>query len=78
MPVRKNKQIKAPEVRVIGPDGKQCGIMPIGEALDMARGFRMDLVEIAPNATPPIVRIVDFERLQRERKKSNPQDYSNN
>ena len=78
MRLLKNKQIKAPQVRVIGPDGKQCGVMPIAEALNMARGFRMDLVEIAPNATPPVVRIVNWEKFQRERRGSNPPDYSNN
>ena len=46
-----NEEIKAPEVRVIGSDGKQCGIMATAEALRLARGLHMDLVEVAPNVT---------------------------
>jgi len=49
-PVRKNHEITAREVRVIGHDGKQLGIFSINDALNIARGLRMDLVEIAPNA----------------------------
>ncbi len=60
MQVRINEEIEAPEVSVIGPDGNNCGVLPIAEALKMARGLRMDLVEVEPNTTPPVVRIVDF------------------
>ena len=76
METRMNAEIKAPEVRVIGPDRRQHGIMPIAEALNMARGLHMDLVETAPNATPPVVRIVDMEKLRHE--KTNLPDSDNN
>ncbi len=58
---RKNHKITAPVVRVVGTDGKQKGVFPIQEALNMARGLGMDLVEVVPNATPPITRIVAHE-----------------
>jgi translation initiation factor IF-3 len=76
MKVHMNEQINAPEVRVIGPEGRQHGIMPIAQALEMARGLHMDLVEIAPNAIPPVARIVDMEKLRRE--KMPPPDHTNN
>jgi translation initiation factor IF-3 len=62
MPMRKNGEIKAVAVRVIGPDGKQLGVFPTSEAIKMARNLGMDLVEIAPNATPPVARIVDVKK----------------
>jgi translation initiation factor IF-3 len=75
-----DEEIKAPEVRVIGSDGKQCGIMATAEALRLARGLHMDLVEVAPNATPPVVRIVDFAKYQEQLKqrKQHPPDHNNN
>ena len=81
MPVRMNEQISAPEVRVIGPDGKQCGILSIADALEMARGLRLDLLEIAPTATPPVVRIMDVAKFREEQKpkqREPPPDHSNN
>ena len=78
-PVRINHEIKAREVRVIGHDGKQLGILSIDVALNLARSFGMDLVEIAANATPPVVRIVDYKKfLADEKKRAEPLDYSNN
>ena len=76
---RINHEIKAREVRVIGHDGKQLGILCIDDALNLARGFGMDLVEIAANATPPVVRIVDYKKfLEGQKKRIEPADYSNN
>ena len=69
MPTRMNEQITVPEVRVIGPDGKQRGILPIAEALKLARSFGMDLVEIAPNASPPITRIVEVAKHREQAKR---------
>jgi translation initiation factor IF-3 len=75
---RKNNQIKAREVRVIGHDGKQLGILSISDALHLARGLAMDLVEIAANAKPPVVRIVDYKKfLKDQKKRSEPPDYTN-
>jgi translation initiation factor IF-3 len=67
--VRVNGKIRAREVRVIGVDGKQLGILSLGDALTMARNNGVDLVEIAPNATPPVCRLVDFGKFRYEQAK---------
>ncbi len=67
--MRVNGKIRAREVRVIGGDGTQLGIHPINEALAMARNSGVDLVEIAPNATPPVCRIVDYGKFRYEQAK---------
>lgn len=69
---RINEQIRAREVRLIGKDGKQIGVVPLREALNAARGQRLDLVEVAPSADPPVCRVMDhgkyvYERAKRER-----------
>jgi translation initiation factor IF-3 len=56
-------------VRVIGTDGKQLGVLSLGDALTMARNNGVDLVEIAPNATPPVCRLVDFGKFRYEQAK---------
>ena len=67
--VRVNGKIRAREVRVIGIDGKQLGILSLGDALTMARANGVDLVEIAPNATPPVCRLVDYGKFRYEQAK---------
>ena len=68
---RVNEQIRAKEVRLIGPDGKQIGIMSISEALRHAEDYGLDLVEVAPTANPPVCKIMDFgEFLYQEAKKA--------
>ena len=67
--VRVNGKIRAREVRVIGLDGKQLGVLQLGDALNLARASGVDLVEIAPNATPPVCRIVDFGKFRYEQAK---------
>jgi len=67
--VRVNGKIRAREVRVIGTDGKQLGVLSLGEALTLARSQGVDLVEIAPNATPPVCRIVDYGKFRYEQAK---------
>jgi len=67
--VRVNGKIRAREVRIIGTDGKQLGVMSLGDALTMARANGVDLVEIAPNATPPVCRLVDFGKFRYEQAK---------
>ncbi len=68
---RVNERIRAKEVRLIGPDGKQIGIVPLSEALRKAEDFGLDLVEVAPNAKPPVCKIMDFgEFLYQEAKKA--------
>jgi len=77
--VRKNHEIKARQVRVIGHDGKQLGIFSIDDALSLARGLGMDLVEIAANAATQVVRIVDYKKfLEEQKKRADPPDHSNN
>ena len=67
--VRVNGKIRAREVRVIGTDGKQLGILALGDALNMARAAAVDLVEIAANATPPVCRLVDYGKFRYEQSK---------
>jgi len=58
-----NEQIRAAEVRVIDADGKQLGILPLPEGIRLARGKGLDLIEIVPNATPPVCKIMDFGKF---------------
>lgn len=64
--IRVNGKIRAREVRVIGVDNKQVGVIPLNEALNMARLNGVDLVEISPNAEPPVCRLVDFGKFRYE------------
>jgi translation initiation factor IF-3 len=64
--VRVNGKIRAREVRVIGDDGNQLGVHTLADAINMARARGVDLVEIAPNATPPVCRLVDFGKYRYE------------
>jgi translation initiation factor IF-3 len=67
--VRVNGKIRAREVRVVGTDGRQLGVLQLGEAINMARAQGVDLVEIAPNATPPVCRLVDYGKFRYEQAK---------
>jgi len=67
--VRINGKIRAREVRVIGVDGKQLGVITLNEALAQARANGVDLVEIAATATPPVCRLVDFGKFRYEQAK---------
>jgi translation initiation factor IF-3 len=58
-----------PQVRVVGDDGEQFGVMDTREAIRTARDRGMDLVEVAPNADPPVCKIIDFGKFQYEQKK---------
>jgi translation initiation factor IF-3 len=64
-----NKEIWAREVRVIGPDGEQIGILSPKEALSKAEEMGFDLVEVAPTAQPPVCRIMDFGKYKYEENK---------
>jgi len=68
-PVRINERIRVPEVRVIGDEGEQLGVMDVRDAVRRAREKGLDLVEVAPNADPPVCRIIDFGKYQYEAKK---------
>ncbi len=56
--------IRASEVRLIGADGEQVGIMPLNEALNRAAEANLDLVEVAPQANPPVCRIMDYGKFK--------------
>ncbi len=61
-----NGDIRAREVRVIGSDGEQVGILPVEEALRLAEDQDFDLVEISPTATPPVCKIMDYGKYKYE------------
>ena len=63
---RVNGKIRAREVRVIDADQKNLGVISLGEAISLARAKGVDLVEIAPNAAPPVCRLVDFGKYRYE------------
>jgi translation initiation factor IF-3 len=64
--IRVNERIRAREVRLIDADGKQVGVVPVIEALKMSRQRGLDLVEVAPDAQPPVCRILDFGKYRYE------------
>lgn len=66
-----NEQIAAPEVRVIGPGGEQIGILKTSEAIERAEQEGVDLVAVAPEAKPPVCRLLDYGKLKyKEQKKA--------
>jgi translation initiation factor IF-3 len=67
--LRVNQRIRAKEVRVIGEAGEQLGIMPLHEALQLAREHNLDLVEVAGNVVPPVCRLLDYGRYKYEQTK---------
>jgi len=66
---RRNGKIRAREVRVLDETKQQLGVMPLNDALQIARNKGLDLVEVAPNATPPVCRIVDYGKFLYEEAK---------
>ncbi|MCD6272667.1 MAG: translation initiation factor IF-3, partial [Deltaproteobacteria bacterium] len=64
-----NRDIRAKEVRVIDPEGNQSGILQIHQALAMANDHGLDLVEVSPNAKPPVCKIMDYGRYKYEQTK---------
>jgi len=76
--VRVNGKIRAREVRVIAVDGRQLGIIPLTEALNLARQHGVDLVEIAATAVPPVCRLVDFGKYRYEIAKKEKETKKNN
>ena len=67
-PYRINDKIRSPRVRVVG-ENVNVGVYPIEEALQMARGMSLDLVEISPKADPPVCKIIDYSKFKYEQKK---------
>ncbi len=70
---RANHQIKAPELRVIGPEGESLGVLSLAEALAKAAQYGSDLIEISPTATPPVAKIMDYGKFQYEANKKQKQ-----
>lgn len=66
---RINNRIRAPQVRLIDENGAQMGIVPIREAMAIAEERGLDLMEVAPNAVPPVCRIVDYGKFRYEQSK---------
>ena len=67
--IRVNREIRCPEVRVIADDGAQLGIMSVPEALKVAEERGLDLVEVAPQSSPPVCRVLDFGKYKYQLKK---------
>ena len=67
--VRINREIRAKEVRVIDPEGKQLGILPVYEALRLATNYELDLVEVSPKSEPPVCRIMDYGKFKYQQSK---------
>lgn len=63
---RINERIRVREVRLIGEDGEQVGVLAIDKALDYARSRDLDLVEVAPDARPPVCRVLDYSKYKYE------------
>lgn len=64
-----NESIRDREVRLVGEDGEQLGIVSTGKAMDLAAEKKMDLVKVAPNAKPPVCRIMDYGKFKYEQQK---------
>jgi translation initiation factor IF-3 len=63
---RINERIRVPEVRLVGPNGEQVGIVAIGDALRLAQEADLDLVEVAPTARPPVAKLMDYGKFKYE------------
>jgi translation initiation factor IF-3 len=67
--IRVNQRIRAKELRVIGPESEQLGVVALTRALELAEEYGLDLVEVAPTATPPVCRIMDFSKYKYDQEK---------
>lgn len=67
--VRINERIRVPEVRLIGPEGNQLGIVSTDKAREIAVQHELDLVEVAPQSLPPVCRIMDFSKFKYDQEK---------
>src|SRR5690606_3512340 len=64
--LRVNERIRVPEVRLVGPNGEQVGIVRIEDALRLAQEADLDLVEVAPTARPPVCKLMDYGKYKYE------------
>lgn len=67
--IRINDRIRSAEVRVVGPNSEQLGVVVIRRALELANQYNLDLVEVAPTAKPPVCRIMDFSKFKYDQEK---------
>ena len=67
--IRINERIRVPEVRVIGPEGGQLGVMTVQKAMEIANQNELDLIEVAPSASPPVCRIIDYSKFKYDQEK---------
>ena len=72
-----NEQIRAREVRLVGANGDQLGIKSRNDALDLAANLNLDLVLVAPNAKPPVCRIMDYGKFRFEQQKKEKEQRKN-
>lgn len=66
---RVNEDILSAEVRLVGPEGEMLGVKPVAEAIELAADFGLDLVEVSPNAEPPVCKILDYGKYKYEEQK---------
>lgn len=66
---RMNEGIKSANIRLIDPDGNMVGVVPVKQGIDMAREYGLDLVEISPNAEPPVCKVLDYGKYKYEAQK---------
>ena len=71
--IRINEKIRSPEVRLIGPGGDQLGVVPLQRALELATQHELDLVEVAPQVSPPVCRVMDFSKFKYDQEKKERQ-----
>jgi translation initiation factor IF-3 len=76
--IRINEAIRSPELRVVGADGEQLGILSRAEALKVAEDAGVDLVEISPNANPPVAKVVDWGKYQYQKMKEQQRNRKSN
>ena len=69
-----NERIRVREIRVVGDDGEQFGVMSTRDALALAAEKELDLVEISPNATPPVCKIMDYGKFKYEKTKKDKEN----
>jgi len=67
--IRINDKIRAAQVRLIGPEGNQLGVVAINKAMEIANEYELDLVEVASAATPPVCRVTDYSKFKYDQEK---------
>jgi translation initiation factor IF-3 len=74
---RINQQITAPQIRVVTDEGEQLGVFTLSQALQLAEEHGLDLVEIAPHAKPPVVKLIAYDKFRYQQKKQEQQQRKN-